>query len=134
MQERVRTVRRLTVTYARDPQSDGLRRAVSYMHRHLDADIGLRDIADAAGTSPRAVQYLFRRHLDTTPLAYLRRLRLDQVRRDLLCAGPGATVSGIASRWGFFHLGRFSAFYLATYGEHPRETLRRAGVDQLDAS
>ncbi len=51
-------------------------------------DIGLSDIAAAVGVTPRSVQYTFRRHLGTTPLEYLRRVRLDRAHRDLQAADP----------------------------------------------
>jgi transcriptional regulator GlxA family with amidase domain len=74
--------------------------------------------------APRAVQYMFRRHLDTTPMAYLRRIRLDRAHRDLLAADPSHdTVSAIATRWGFAHTGRFSQVYRAEFGESPSVTL-----------
>ncbi|MFB9895286.1 helix-turn-helix domain-containing protein [Planobispora takensis] len=45
-------------------------------------------MARAVGTSPRAVQYAFRRHLGTTPTGYLRRARPERAHRDLQAAGP----------------------------------------------
>ncbi|MCV7021542.1 helix-turn-helix transcriptional regulator [Mycolicibacterium aichiense] len=84
----------------------------------------MADIAAAINVTPRAVQYMFRRHLDTTPMAYLRRVRLDRAHRDLLAADPAHdTVSAIATRWGFAHTGRFSQVYRAEYGESPSVTL-----------
>ncbi len=38
--------------------------------------------------------------------------------------GTGVTVTEIASRWGFNHLGRFSSVYLHRFGEAPSHTLR----------
>jgi transcriptional regulator GlxA family with amidase domain len=40
-------------------------------------DISVADIAAAANVSIRTIQLAFRRHLDTTPNAYLRRVRLE---------------------------------------------------------
>ena len=91
-----------------------LRHAVAFIHESADADIGLEDIAAAVSVSPRSVQYAFRRHLDTTPLEYLRRVRLDRAHRDLKAADPANdTVTAIAGRWGFTHAGRFSLAYKA---------------------
>lgn len=114
-----------TVTSAALPRA--VTRAVDYIGEHLDQEIGIAEIALAAGVTPRAVQYAFRRHLDTTPEAYLRRARLERAHRELLAGDRDAhlTVADVASRWGFFNPGRFAASYRATYGESPRETLRR---------
>lgn len=103
-----------------------VRRAVEFIDEHPGEPIGLAEIAAAAGTTGRAVQLAFRRHLDLTPLAYLRRVRLERAHRDLEDAEPGdgATVSGIAARWGFGHPGRFGHAYQQRYGVPPSRTLR----------
>jgi AraC-like DNA-binding protein len=102
-----------------------LRRAVRYIEEHAGDDIGLTDIAAAAGLGARGLQLAFRRHHDVTPLEYLRRVRLDHAHRDLQAATPAdSTVGGIADRWGFPHHGNFSALYLRTYGRSPSITLR----------
>jgi transcriptional regulator GlxA family with amidase domain len=115
------------------PDSDGdvpriLRQAVAFIHENADADIGLEDIAAVGNVTPRSVQYAFRRHLGTTPLEYLRRVRLDRAHRDLQAADPATdTVTAIAGRWGFAHAGRFSLVYKATFGTAPSATLRAYG-------
>ncbi len=103
-----------------------LRRAVSFIEANPDIDISVTDIAHAACVSPRALQLAFRRHLDTTPLAYLRRVRLGHARDDLQSAAPGdgETVTAIAYRWGFASSSRFARQYRAAYGTTPSETLR----------
>lgn len=103
-----------------------LRRAVAYLESHLADDIGVGDVANAVFVTPRALQYMFRRHLDTTPMAYLRRIRLDQVHHELLIADRSTTtVTAVAGRWGFAHTGRFAVLYRQTYGQSPHVTLRR---------
>ncbi|MEZ0339120.1 helix-turn-helix transcriptional regulator [Mycobacterium sp. pV006] len=102
-----------------------LGRAVAFIDSHADRDIALADIAEAVHLTPRALQYVFRRHLDHTPMEYLRRVRLDHAHRDLVRADPTATsVQTIATRWGFAHAGRFASLYRQSYGCMPSETLR----------
>ncbi len=103
-----------------------LRRAVAYIEENADQAMNLSDIAGAAGTTGRAVQSAFRRHYDTTPMAYLRQVRLERAHRDLQAADPtaGATVAGIASRWGFTKAARFTEFYRQSFGVSPSRTLR----------
>lgn len=103
-----------------------LRRAVAFIEANPHTDIGIAEIAAAARVTPRAVQLAFARHLSTSPLTYLRRVRLDRVHQDLLAADPtcGDTVAAVAARWGFAHLGRFAAAYRAAYGHPPNQTLR----------
>lgn len=108
-----------------DAKPEILRRAMDYMAANATADIALSDVASAVHVSPRAVQYMFRRHLDTTPLQYLRGLRLHRAHHDLLAAEHGQrTVAEIAARWGFAHTGRFAVLYRQTYGQSPHTTLR----------
>jgi AraC-like DNA-binding protein len=103
-----------------------LSRAISFIEARAGDDIGLIDIARAACVTPRAVQISFRRHLDTTPLAHLRRVRLDRAREQLRAADPGqgSTVTAVAARWGFASPSRFTVHYRARYGELPSHTLR----------
>lgn len=102
-----------------------LRRAMEFMDANATNDIALADIAEAVHVTPRAVQYMFRHHLDTTPLQYLRRLRLHYAHQQLLAADRSSdTVTEIAARWGFAHTGRFAVLYRQTYGESPHTALR----------
>jgi transcriptional regulator GlxA family with amidase domain len=71
------------------------------------------------------LQESFRRHVGVPPLTYLRRLRLEGVHAELSRAGPGqVSVSEVATRWGFTHLGRFAGAYRQRYGVTPSQTLR----------
>ncbi|MFF3006769.1 helix-turn-helix transcriptional regulator [Kitasatospora sp. NPDC057940] len=109
-----------------DATPDTLRRAIAFIESHADQDLTLTQLAAAAHVTPRALQYAFRRHLGTTPLAYLRRVRLDAAHRDLLAADPRTTtVTQIAMRWGFAHPGHFAAHYRDAYGTAPNTTLQR---------
>jgi transcriptional regulator GlxA family with amidase domain len=104
-----------------------VRRAIAFIEAHLAEPIGLPEIATAARMSPRGLQAAFRRHLDTTPLGYLRTVRIDAAHRDLLAADPasGTTVASVAARWGFGHRGRFAHYYRQAYGVLPQQTLDR---------
>jgi AraC-like DNA-binding protein len=68
---------------------------------------------------------MFKRHLETTPLQYLRRMRLHHAHQELLAAEHHhTTVTEIAARWGFAHTGRFAVLYRQTYVQSPHTTLR----------
>ncbi|MEU8333562.1 AraC family transcriptional regulator [Micromonospora sp. NPDC048839] len=102
-----------------------VRRAVSFIETYSDQAITAAQIAEAARVTPRALRAAFRRQLGTTPMAYLRRTRLNQAHHDLLGADPtqGTTVAEIALRWGYPHTGRFAADYRAAHGQSPSDTL-----------
>ncbi len=103
-----------------------LRLAEEFIEAHLDQPLTLEQIAGAAGTTPRSLQMAFRQFRGTTPLNFLRDRRLDRVHQALATAHPGATVTDIASAWGFGHLGRFSQIYRERFGKSPSDTLRAA--------
>jgi transcriptional regulator GlxA family with amidase domain len=111
--------------FATNGESPLLRRSLTFIHDNAQNDITLSDIAAAVNVTPRSVQYTFRRHLGTTPLEYLRRVRLDLAHRELQAADPSSdTVMAIAGRWGFGHAGRFSRVYKQVFGLPPSQTLR----------
>ncbi|CAN5265687.1 AraC family transcriptional regulator [soil metagenome] len=100
-----------------------VQRAEDWLHGHVDEAVTLADIAAAAGVPPRTLLEGFQRLRGTSPIRYLRDLRLDRARARLMLGhGPVARVAFDA---GFAHLGRFSAIYQGRYGEAPSATLRR---------
>lgn len=109
----------------RDAHPETVRRAITYLESHLHEDVTIAEVAAAAFVTPRALQLAFRRHLDTTPLRYLQRLRLAGAHDDLCAAvpGDGQTVTSIAHRWGFAHPGRFAIAYRRHYGRSPADVL-----------
>lgn len=100
--------------------------AMAVIEENLERPWSVGEIAVAAGVGVRAMEDGFRRHVGMSPLAYLRERRLERVHAELTAGSPVVTVSEIAYRWGFSHLGRFAAAYREKYGENPSETLRRA--------
>jgi AraC-like DNA-binding protein len=108
-----------------DASPPALRRAVAFIEENARRDITVADIAAAAFVTIRAVQLAFRRHLDTTPTQYLRRVRLAGAHQDLIAADPDSrTVTAVAYRWGFPSPSRFAAAHRRAYGVHPSHTLR----------
>jgi AraC-like DNA-binding protein len=104
-----------------------LRRALAFIDEHATDPITLNEIAAAARLSPRGLQAAFRRHLETTPLAHLRSVRMQHAHRDLQEAQPGdgTSVAAVAAHWGFAHLGRFAIEYRRRFGIYPSQALRR---------
>ncbi|MGH3960463.1 helix-turn-helix transcriptional regulator [Mycobacterium sp.] len=103
-----------------------LRRAIAFIDENAHTDITITDIAAAVYITPRALQYMFRKHRDCTPTEYVRRVRLHYAHLDLVAGnGTTTTVADVARRWRFGHLGRFALAYRKVYGESPNVTLRR---------
>ena len=89
------------------------------------AEHSVSSIAERVGVSLRSLEAGFREWRQSTPTQSLRKARLTKARAELLAASESTTVTDVALRNGFFHLGRFSAYYRAAFGEPPGETLRR---------
>ncbi|QSR28494.1 AraC family transcriptional regulator [Nocardioides aromaticivorans] len=114
-------------TDSRDAHPAALRRAVAFIEDNADLDITPAQVAGWAHVSVRSLQLAFRRHLDTTPMAYLREVRMARVRRELVEGDGSVGVAEIATRWGFLHQGHFGQAYRRAYGETPGATLRGEG-------
>ncbi|WP_009480655.1 AraC family transcriptional regulator [Rhodococcus sp. JVH1] len=101
--------------------------AVEYITAHAAMPLSPELIAREVGVGVRALQRGFREYLDTTPIEFIRNARMKRAHEDLMAADAETdTVSGIASRWGFYHYGRFSQEYRRIYGVSPSQTLRSA--------
>jgi AraC-like DNA-binding protein len=110
----------------RDARPHAVVQAVNFIEEHAHRDISLADIAAAASVTTRSIQLAFQRHLETTPMAYLRRVRLDHAHRQLQAADPARdTVTAVARQWGFSSASRFAAHYRAAYGVPPSHALQR---------
>jgi transcriptional regulator GlxA family with amidase domain len=120
-----RVLRDLAAQERFDSSPATLRRAVAFIHEQAGRPLAVADIAAASFVTVRAVQLAFRRHLDMTPMQYLRRVRLHRAYQDLLAADPAReSVTAVAYRWKFASASRFTAYYREVYGVLPSHTLR----------
>lgn len=104
-----------------------IRSAIDVIEAEAHRPLTVSTLAARSYISVRSLQQGFRAHIGTTPMGYLREVRLRRAHRDLQGADPSIeTVASIASRWGFGNLGRFAAAYAARYGESPAVTLRQS--------
>ncbi|MFI9029176.1 AraC family transcriptional regulator [Streptomyces sp. NPDC053560] len=102
-----------------------VKRAVDAMQADPAHPFTVLELARIAGVAPRSLQAGFKQHLESTPMGYLRRLRLERAHHDLVRLGPAVSVTEVAGRWGFTHLGRFAAAYRSRYGKLPSQVHRR---------
>src|SRR5262245_30973528 len=68
-------------------------RALAWLKAHLSEPIQLDRLADVAGVRPRTLELHFRMFLGTTPLGWVRRMRLARARHELMHADPKLTVT-----------------------------------------
>ena len=106
-----------------------VRRVERFIEENARCAINLEDLAGVAGVSSRTLQLGFRRFRNTTPMAYLRALRLELARSELARAGrEGGSVASVANVCGLGHLGRFAGDYQTRFGKSPSQTLRRGSI------
>jgi AraC family ethanolamine operon transcriptional activator len=103
-----------------------VKRAREYILSHIDTPLQIIDVCRALRVSRRTLQYSFQEVLGINPASYLRVLRLNGARKDLINRGPDRLlqIKDVVPRWGFWHLSRFSAEYRQLFGELPSATLR----------
>jgi AraC-like DNA-binding protein len=102
-----------------------MRRFRRVLEEHPNRPIYLPEICAAMGVPERTLRLCCQEQLAMSPKQYLLRRRMHLVRRALLAAMTEATVTEIATRFGFWHLSRFSANYQTIFGEFPSTTLAR---------
>jgi AraC-like DNA-binding protein len=102
-----------------------VKRAEQYIQENAAEPLTLADIARAAKVPTRTLLESFRRFRGTSPVRYLRHVRLDQA-REALRKGSVETAAEAAMNAGLMHLGRFSKDYADRFGEKPSDTLRAA--------
>jgi AraC-like DNA-binding protein len=103
-----------------------VRAVEEFIVENADQPLSVGDLAIVGGVSARSLQRTFRHHRGCSPMEFLRRMRLERVRNELVHATCGTTVTSAAMRWGFLHLSRFAAEYRTRFNESPSATLRRS--------
>jgi transcriptional regulator GlxA family with amidase domain len=98
----------------------------------LDEPLHISALCRALVVSERTLRKAFHRTHGVPPCRHLRMLRLSEARRALLFAdGKFATVTEIATSFGFVELGRFSVEYRKVFGESPSQTLQRTPAGRI---
>ena len=83
------------------------------------------DLASAAGVSERTLRAAFQEYFGMGPVRYLRLRTLNLVNKALQNTDPSVTtVTGVATQFGIWELGRLAHDYQLLFGELPSETLR----------
>ncbi|MGA7201523.1 MAG: helix-turn-helix domain-containing protein [Candidatus Cybelea sp.] len=102
-----------------------VRACESYMREHLDKTVTLEDLSETSGLRLRSLINAFQAVTGFSPMAYFKRERLSGVRQALQRPHPARIrVIDVATAWGFWHMGHFTADYREMFGESPSETLR----------
>jgi AraC family ethanolamine operon transcriptional activator len=104
-----------------------VRQVDQYVHKASLARSSVAELCAMCQVPRRSLNRAFESALGMGPATYLRRIRLNNVRRALLRRTVrSTTVANVALAFGFWHLGRFAEQYSELFGEMPHETLCRA--------
>jgi len=118
-----RSVQRRIVVFA--SRQEIVERAEEYVNAHMGDAVSLSRLSRAVGLSERGLRNAFYSVRGMSPKRCILAGRLKRVRHALSDArSRPASVTGVATAYGFYELGRFSAVYKKQFGEAPSETLR----------
>lgn len=98
--------------------------ATAYIEAEAWHRVTVEELCEVCGVSRLRLNCAFRATLGMPPSEYMRLVRLNGARCDLLArrAPELAKVTEIATRWGFDELGKFAGYYRRAFGERPSET------------
>jgi transcriptional regulator GlxA family with amidase domain len=103
-----------------------LKRADRFIVEHLQAHFTIAALAKHCGVGWRTLESAFSTFRGTTPVSFVRNLRLDRAHAELAAARCEAGVAAIASRYGFRSPTTFSLEYRKRFGIAPSKTRRIA--------
>ncbi|MEP0324147.1 helix-turn-helix domain-containing protein [Bauldia litoralis] len=102
------------------------REVLRVFHNCIDDPPNVTELCEKVGARERTLYLSCVEAYGRPPAQLLLELRLNAARRALAHPGETTTVTAAASRFGFTHLGRFSALYGRQFGELPSTTLHNA--------
>jgi AraC-like DNA-binding protein len=109
----------LRAVVARDSRFAQIAKVLKRMHEDYSCDLDVRDLAREANMSISAFHHNFKTVTSSSPLQYLKSIRLHKAR--MLMAQEGLGVGGAAERVGYASASQFSREFKRFFGESPRE-------------
>ena len=95
--------------------------ALDIIKDNICEELTVGKLCEELTASRRTLEYVFNENIKMSPARYIRALRLNNIRREILSMQP-ETLGDIAAKWGIWHLGRFAKDYYQLFGELPSET------------
>ena len=100
-----------------------LKRAMEILNDQDQLPISVAELCSKAAASSSSLNRIFLAEYGVSPKAYIRSRCLSAVRDELSSAPPDSSISDIANRWGFWHMGQFARDFRKLFGELPSERL-----------
>ena len=105
-----------------DERIEAVQRMQDYIAGHLDVEISMADLAEAARYSPWYAHRLFREHTGYGPAEYIRRMRLAQ--SALRLKAEHARIIDVAFDLGFSSVDGYTRAFRKEFGINPGEYAR----------
>ena len=100
-----------------------------YLQTHYEEPLDVARLAGEAGMSPTTLHHQFRAMTATSPIQYLKSIRLHQALRLMLHEGLGAAEA--AYRVGYASASQFSREFKRLFGATPRQEVARLGAEAV---
>jgi AraC-like DNA-binding protein len=113
----------------RVPRAPGpwqVRLVEEYIEANWQAPLDIETLAAVTGGSTRSIFKAFKEARGVSPMAFVKRVRLENARRALQRLDENTSVIDVASQCGFLNPGHFARDYRIAFGELPSETLRQS--------
>ena len=98
-----------------------------FARAHPPEQVSILTLCELTGVSARSLHYAFLEVTGLSPKAFLKTLRLNQARRELLTTGYArGRILAIAAKYGFPRTGEFAADFQSLFGSLPSQFARGA--------
>ena len=99
-----------------------LLKAIDLINNQQESLFSIKQICALTGVSERTLQYAFHAKYKVTPSEYIKAVRLNNVKRELvLSKGKNINISTVAGKYCFWHMGQFAKDFKAQFGILPSE-------------
>jgi AraC-like DNA-binding protein len=99
-----------------------------FLQTHYAEELDVPTLANQAGMSPTTFHHQFRQMTSSSPMQYLKTIRLHQALHRMLQGGLGAAEA--AYEVGYGSPSQFSREFRRLFGASPRDEVRRLGVER----
>jgi AraC family ethanolamine operon transcriptional activator len=99
-----------------------LRMTMEWLEETDELPLTVMELCQKTGFSAPTLYRAFMEEFGLGPKRYLHVRRLAGVRHELMSRRAEESISDVAIRWGFWHMGKFAADYKMQFGELPSET------------
>ena len=102
------------------------KRVRDLLHESLTEKVTIEELIKELDISERQLHDAFKSNYGLTPKQYLKNLRLNAIKKELLAADPNSVnISNIVYKYGFTHMSHFSQHYKMMFKETATETFQK---------